>query len=645
MIKLNNLSKAYGSKVLLDDISYHIPEGSKVALVGNNGSGKTTLLRVLLGEEEADSGNVLKPSRLSLGHLKQEASLDPNKTILEEALEGAKKLTEVKKELEVLSKKLHDSTSEELIHRYSEVESQYEKLGGYNLQSKAESLLMGLGFTKKQMDESPASLSGGWAMRLEMAKMLVNDPNFLILDEPTNHLDLPSLVWFENYLKSYKGTLLFVSHDKELLEKLPDTTLHLHKGQLRVYQGNYSSFLKQKEEREALEQSQVSNLEKKKNELEKFITRFGAKATKAKQAKSKEKQVEKLEKEIEGIESGKQADSKKMTLLLPPPPPSDRVLYTVANGAIGYKEVLFEKINLLVEKGQKIAVVGANGIGKSTLLKTIAREIEALGGQFKASNRNILAYFSQNLVDNLPPKGNLLDVVLNSAEVSYKEARSLLGALLFREDDLEKKVEVLSGGEKNRVALACVLAKKANFILLDEPTNHLDIESVNALVEAFKKYTGTVLFVSHNRFFINSLSSHILALSKTKKVDIFEGKLADYKRLCAVSGFPYVLEENSEKSNPEEEVEEKKVSSYEERKAHSREVNRLEKKLQKLDKEIESLSKKEKKLEDELASIAESGNHEEMAKLNKDLGEAQEEKENKEEEWMETSEKLEALKI
>ncbi len=644
MIKLDNLSKAYGSKILLDNISYHIPEGSKIALVGNNGSGKTTLLRILLGEEEADSGSVLKPSRLSLGHLKQEASLDPNKTILEEALEGAKKLTELKQELSVLSKELHVSSQDELIHRYSEVEAQYEKLGGYNIEAKAESLLMGLGFTKEKMSDSPASLSGGWAMRLEMAKMLVNDPNFLVLDEPTNHLDLPSLVWFENYLKSYKGTLLFVSHDKELLEKLPDITLHLHKGIIRVYQGNYSSFLRQKEERELLEQSQVSNLEKKKNELEKFITRFGAKASKAKQAKSKEKQVEKLEKEIEDIESVQQADSRKMTLILPPPPPSDRVLYTISNGAIGYKDILFEKINLLVEKGQKIGIVGANGIGKSTLLKTIACEIEALGGSFQASSRNILAYFSQNLVDNLPPKGNLLDVVLNSAEISYKEARTLLGALLFTEEDLEKKIEVLSGGEKNRVALACVLAKKANFVLLDEPTNHLDIESVNALVEAFQKYTGTVLFVSHNRFFINSLSSHILALSKTKQVDIFEGKLDDYKRLCLVSGFPYVLEENSEKQKIEAKKEEAKIVSYEERKSQTKELSRLEKQLQKLDQEIETLSKKEKLLEEKLAKAAENGTHEEMSEVNKELWTTQEKKEKTEEEWMKTSEELEALK-
>jgi len=644
LIKLDNLSKAYGSKILLDNISYHIPEGSKIALVGNNGSGKTTLLRILLGEEEADSGSVLKPSRLSLGHLKQEASLDPNKTILEEALEGAKKLTVLKQELSVLSKELHTSSQDELIHRYSEVEAQYEKLGGYNLEAKAESLLMGLGFTKEKMCDSPANLSGGWAMRLEMAKMLINDPNFLVLDEPTNHLDLPSLVWFENYLKSYKGTLLFVSHDQELLEKLPDITLHLHKGIIRVYQGNYSSFLRQKEERELLEQSQVSNLEKKKNELEKFITRFGAKASKAKQAKSKEKQVEKLEKEIEDIESGQQADSRKMNLLLPPPPPSDRVLYTISNGAIGYREVLFEKINLLVEKGQKIGIVGANGIGKSTLLKTIACEIEALGGSFKASSRNVLAYFSQNLVDNLPPKGNLLDVVLNSAEISYKEARTLLGALLFTDEDLDKKIEVLSGGEKNRVALACVLAKKANFVLLDEPTNHLDIESVNALVEAFEKYTGTVLFVSHNRFFINSLSTHILALSKTKQVDVFEGKLDDYKRLCLVSGFPYVLEENSEKQKVESKKEETKTVSYEERKSHAKEINRLEKQLQKLDQEIETLSKKEKTLEEKLAKTAENGTHEEMSEVNKALWKTQEIKEKTEEEWMKTSEELDSLK-
>ena len=649
MIKLENISKSYGSKVLLRDINYHLPEGEKIALVGNNGSGKTTLLKILLEQEEADGGSILKPSRLTLGSLSQEPNPTPKETIREEALEGASRIIEIKESLKKLEEQLTKDSRLELVEEYSSLESEFEKLGGYNIQAKADSILMGLGFTINQMNDSPLSLSGGWAMRLEMAKMLLSDPNFLILDEPTNHLDLPSLIWFENYLRTYKGTLLFVSHDRELLERLPNITLHLHKGDIRVYQGNYKNFEKQKIERELHDASQVVNLKKKKDELMSFVERFGAKATKAKQAKSKEKQAEKIQEEINSIESHKQASSKKMVLQLPPPPPSDRVVYKVEEGAIGYKEVLFEKIDLSLEKGQKIAIIGANGIGKSTLLKTIAKELEPLHGQFEPSRRNELAYFSQNLIDNLPARGNILDVVLGSANVSYKEARSLLGALLFTTDDLEKRIEVLSGGEKNRVALACVLAKKANFILLDEPTNHLDMESVEALVEAFKKYTGTVLFVSHNRFFINEISSHVLAMSKTKRVELFEGQLEDYTRLATVSGFPNVLEENSgedkkDKKKEEEETLTKETLSYEDRKNITREINKLEKQIKKIDEEVHGISQKEEKLDKNLEELSAEGNHEELIKKGEELEKAREKKEKLEEEWLEASDRLEKLK-
>ena len=622
-----------------------MPEGEKIAIIGNNGSGKTTLLKILLGEEEADSGTILKPSRLKLGFLRQEANPNPKGNILEEALEGAIYIMDIKRKLDVLSEKLENTTDVSVIEEYSSVEAQYEKAGGYHLSAKAESILMGLGFKKEQMTNSPLSLSGGWAMRLEMAKMLISDPNFLILDEPTNHLDLPSLVWFENYLKSYKGTLLFVSHDRELLERLPTVTLHLHKGFLRVYPGNYSSFERRRAERELHEKSQVTNLEKKKSELNKFITKFGAKASKAKQAKSKEKQVEKLEDEINMIASGQQVETKSMVIQLPPPPPSDRVLYTIEDGAIGYKEELFTGINLQIEKGSKIAVIGANGIGKSTLLKTVASEIEKLNGTFKASSRNQMAYFSQNLIDNLPQKENLLDVLLTSSDIGYREARSLLGALLFTSDDLEKKIEVLSGGEKNRVALACVLAKKANFILLDEPTNHLDIDSARALVSAFKKYTGTLLFVSHNRFFINAVASHVLALSRTKKTELFEGKLRDYERLATLRGFPNVLEENIDDNKKKKKVEViQETLSYDDRKQITKEINKLEKQLKNHESNLEKFSKEETDLEKELETLAIENNLSKLSELGKKLETLREEKSEVEESWLEVNEKLDSLK-
>lgn len=645
MIKLTNLSKSYGSKILLNDISYHMPEGEKIALIGNNGSGKTTLLRILLKQEEQDLGSITKPTRISIGSLQQEANSSPKRSIIEEALEGAVKLSKIKKNLELLTQKLHESSDPKIIEEYAHVESQYKHEGGYSLRSKTESILMGLGFTKGQMESSPLSLSGGWAMRLEMAKMLINDPNFMILDEPTNHLDLPSLIWFENYLQSYKGTLLFVSHDKDLLNRLSTTTLHLHKGSLRAYPGNYDNYIKQREERELHERNQIANLEKKKAQLSQFITRFGAKATKAKQAKSKEKSVDKITDAIHQISSGQTEGSKAIVIQLPPPPPCDRVVYTIEDGSIGYKEELFTHINLRVERSQKIAVIGANGIGKSTLLKSIAREIEPLSGTFTGSKRNSIAYFSQNLVDNLPKKKDLVSVVLDNSDITYNEARSLLGALLFTTEDLDKKIEVLSGGEKNRLALACVLAKKANFILLDEPTNHLDIESANALVEAFKSYEGTVIFVSHNRFFINAISSHIFALSRTKKTELFEGKLSDYERLAAVSGFPNVLEENTQDKTKKTTEANGKTYSYEERKQITREASRLEKKLASYDEKIEKLSEEQQKLEHELEVYSQKNDHTKLIEIQQELDDISLKKETLEEAWIACSEDYEAIQI
>ena len=620
-----------------------MPENEKIALIGDNGSGKTTLLKVLLGQEEADSGEIIKPSRLSLGSLSQEANRNPKPTILEEAMEGAYKFLPVKKELEKLTQKLTENSDEETLHEYEKVETKFNQMGGYELEAKLEGILMGLGFSKEQMSASPLSLSGGWAMRLEMAKMLINEPNFMILDEPTNHLDLPSLIWFEKYLQSYKGTLLFVSHDKDLLNRLATMTMHLNQGRMRVYKGNYDHFVTQKAERETHDASTIENLKKKREQLALFVSKYGAKATKAAQARSKEKIIAKIDEEIQEIVSDKDKSKNSMVIKLPAPPPCDKIVYSIEDGAIGYKEILFNKINLSIEKGHKIAVIGANGIGKSTLLKTIAQEIKALNGTFEASKRMRLAYFSQNLIDGLAPNSKLLDTLLENPDITYQEARNLLGSLLFTKDDLEKNVSVLSGGEKNRLALACVLAKKANFLLLDEPTNHLDIASVNALVEALKKYEGTVLFVSHNRFFINEISSHVLALSRSKRAEIFEGKLEDYARLAPLANFPNVLEENTSSNAPKKEAttESKEGLSFSERKMINKEINRLEKQVVSYNKELEKLSKKEEGLKEK---ILEERDYEALAEIQKEIDTLGQQKDKFEEKWLEASDELESLK-
>lgn len=600
MICITNLSKAYGTRQLLQDVTYHFPSGEKIALVGDNGAGKSTLLNILCQLEHLDSGTITKPHQVKIGYLPQQPNPTPLSSILEECKNGHKELVHLSLQLEATLQVMTDHPSDDNCLNYENILQKFQNAGGFEWEANAKAILVGLGFAQSDFSNHPSSLSGGWRMRLELAKLFLASPDFLILDEPTNHLDLPSLVWVENFLQSFKGTLLFVSHDRKLLNKLATVTLHLNNGKLKSYAGNYDAFLHAQAISYAHQQATFTQLEKKKDQLERFVERFGAKATKAKQAQSKQKIIDKLSEQQSTLELPTQQAT--IAFTLPEPPPIERVTCTVKQLDIGYKatHILSKNINLQIERGQKIAVIGANGIGKSTLLRTLIGLINPLGGEIQLASKAIISFFAQDQLDTLKPNESVLQNTTQLGEIPEKEARSLLGSFLFRGDDVFKPVHVLSGGEKSRVGLAVSLAKKANFLFLDEPTNHLDMHSVEALIAALQKFKGTVIFVSHDRNFIDSICTHVFAMVSDGRSMLFEGKLDDYEHLSAIAGFPNVLHAANNESSNQPSINQE---THREKKELKQERKKLEKNIAIFEKTSHELEQQIKKLDEQSNQI------------------------------------------
>lgn len=636
MLRLSNCSKAFGTKAILADQSYHFPQNERIALVGDNGAGKTTVLNCISGIDHFDNGEVILGKDMILGYLPQEPNSNPKGTVLAECEAGSPKILKLKDELE-LCLKLMESGDADAIERYNDLHTEFTNLGGYQLTMNSEKVLTGLGFDRAMLDQNPRELSGGWRMRVELAKLLVTTPSVLILDEPTNHLDLPSLMWVERYLQSYRGTLIFVSHDRSLLNRLATITLHLDHATLTPYTGGYDAFLTEKARRLEQSQQQHAQLEKKKQQLQTFVDRFGAKATKAAQAASKEKVIAKIKAEQTQLKTSDRQS--KVRFRLPEPLPVERIPLTIKGGAIGYGQPLATGINLEVEKGQKIAVVGANGVGKSTLLKTICNKIPGLAGEFERSDRCEIAYFAQEQLEVLDGDRTVLDNVLNASSLAENEVRRVLGSFLFSGDDVKKPIKVLSGGEKSRVGLACILVRGANLLLLDEPTNHLDMKSCEHLVSSLREYKGTVIFVSHDRFFINSLCSHVLAMSKTGETWLAAGNLDDYERKVQETGIENVLRlaEDSPAKKSASKSDSKKDQV--DRKQQQQQIRKLEKELAQSERRQEKLRLEISNLSNELHDI-----HPHEYELLTEVAEKKHTKEQElqklEGEWLEISERL-----
>ena len=527
MLILNNLSKTFHGRTILQDINYNFPQTGRVGLVGVNGAGKTTLLNILCGLDEVDSGSVTQPKSKNLGYLPQQPNFHPKETILLECMSGDDELHQTKLDMEEVSASMGDEFTNEKYEKFERLEKLFRDKDGYAFEYNATKILLGLGFKEEALSNNPTTLSGGWRMRLELAKILIKEPDFLILDEPTNHLDLPSIIWLENYLKKFAGTVLFVSHDEELLNSLPNIILHLKDGQLNEYRGNYEQFLIQHELREEGKLSELKNLQGKIDSMSRFVERFGAKATKATQAKSKLKMIERLQRSASDIALDK--DDAEINIRIPVKQKSGKEVMHFEDCAIGYDgKALVKKISFTAMRGQKIAIVGANGLGKSTLIKSIIDQIPFISGTPKIGHNVRMAYYAQDQAEFLDMKKTVLDNLKSANnELSEGKTRGILASLLLRGDDVYKPTNVLSGGEKSRLSLACLLVQDANFLLLDEPTNHLDILSTEILAESLSQYEGTVMFVSHNRNFINSLATHRIAFSDKGEAYFSKGNLED----------------------------------------------------------------------------------------------------------------------
>ncbi|MDR3627072.1 MAG: ATP-binding cassette domain-containing protein [Ignavibacteriaceae bacterium] len=600
MIDLSNISLQFNGKYLFQNVNYKINSGDRISLVGANGTGKSSLLKIITGIMVPESGKIIKQKNITIGYLPQENVTHKGKTLLEEAksaLTDIIRLQEKEKEItdELTGMGPNDEGHEDLINQLGEVHHKLEDLGSYSASSRIEKILLGLGFEEEDFDRTTDEFSGGWQMRIALAKILISQNDLLLMDEPTNHLDIDSLEWLTAFLKNYKGAIIIVSHDKRFINAVTKKTLEIYLGKFNTFNGDYDAYLKFKEERDILAVNQYAVQQKKIKETEKFIERFRYKATKAKQVQSRIKQLEK----ISLIEL---PDSKEeIAVRFPPPPPSGIISFELKSlyKSYGSKEI-FNNLDFQVVRGDKIAFVGPNGAGKSTLVKIISGAIDFNAGERIIGYNTVVSYYAQDVADNLDPELDILETVENVSEnQTIGQLRSLLGSFLFSEDDVFKKVGVLSGGEKSRVALAKILLTKSNLIILDEPTNHLDISSKQILQKALQEFQGSLILVSHDIDFLTPIVNKVVEIRKGE-IKSFTGGI-DYYLSKREELLQQLQGEEKTQSNSEAvSKKDKKRIEAEQRQKKYNATKDLNKEIQDIENKIETLEKKVKELEYDL---------------------------------------------
>jgi ATP-binding cassette subfamily F protein 3 len=514
---LDAVSKGYGGQQLLQDCTWRIGRGERIGLVGPNGAGKTTLCRILAGVEETDAGRVHRDSGVTVGYLPQEVTTGEDRTVLAEALSGFDEVWRLEAELESLASRMAGpDAGPELTETYGEVQHRFEALGGYRLEAEAKIILGGLGFSPDGAHRPLAEYSGRWRMRAPLARLLLLRPDLLLHDEPTNHLDLESLQWLENFLAAYEGSVVIVSHDRYFLNRMVTAIAELAGGSVTLYHGDYDHFLMEREARQALREAQARNQAKRVAEIERFIERFRYKASKARQVQSRVKMLGRMER----IET--EADARRIHFSFPQPPRTGRLVARMSGIRKAYGDnVVYAGVDFLVERGDRVALVGINGAGKSTLLKMLAGTLPFDAGERVLGSHVEVQYYAQHQLDALDPTRTVLEEIeLAAPEAQISRLRTILGSFLFSGDTVEKKVGVLSGGEKARLALAKMLARPAALLCMDEPTNHLDLASKEVLEEALSGFTGTIVFISHDRYFINRIATQV--------VEVEHGQLATH---------------------------------------------------------------------------------------------------------------------
>ena len=596
MLNIHKLSVSFQGDYLFENISFRLKGGDRVGLIGKNGAGKSTLLKIIAGELEYDSGQVAEEKEIKLGFLKQDIDFVYGRTILEETYEAFIEIKQLEAKLDHINTELAERTDYEsesyhqLMVDLNEVQHQYEIEGGYNYQGETEKILQGLGFKREDFEKLTDTFSGGWRMRIELAKLLLQNNDILLLDEPTNHLDIESIIWLESFLKNYSGAVVIVSHDKMFLDNVTNRTIEISLGKIYDYPKPYSKYLVLREEMKTLQLASQKNQQKQIEQTEKLIEKFRAKASKATMAQSLIKKLDKIDRiEVD------QDDNSVMTLKFPVSVVPGKVVIETRNVSKNYDKLqVLQNVNLQIERGSKVAFVGQNGQGKSTLAKIIVGELKH-EGEVKLGHNVQIGYFAQNQAEYLDGSKTVLDTMIDAAnETNRSKVRDILGSFLFRGEEADKYVRVLSGGERNRLALAKLLLQPLNVLVMDEPTNHLDIKSKNVLKEALIKFSGTLILVSHDRDFLQGLNNKVYEF-KNKKIKEYLGDIdffleqRNLENLREAERRDVVKKSESKIDNKQSYQDQKKLKSLNNKlsKVES-EINQLEKDIKNIDVELET---------------------------------------------------------
>ncbi|MBZ0247463.1 MAG: ABC-F family ATP-binding cassette domain-containing protein [Cyclobacteriaceae bacterium] len=610
MISISNISYFIGGRPLYEDASMFIKPNDKIGLIGLNGTGKSTLLKIINGEYRLDKGSISMAKDCTIGFLNQDLlSYQTDDAILTVAMEAFKEAVDTQRDIEKTIHELEHNYSDKLVEKLTKLQEKFEHLDGYTMQAKAEEVLEGIGFTTADLHRPLREFSGGWRMRVMLAKLLLENPSLLMLDEPTNHLDLPSIEWVEAYLRNYPGAVIVVSHDRQFLDNVILKTVEVTNQQLVSYEGNYSFYLKEKEMREEIQQNAFDNQQQKIKQTERFIERFRAKSSKAKQVQSRVKALDRMDIINEVVN-----DSAAINFKFSFSQPSGRHVVTMKDVSKSYGSLeILKNTTAIIERGDKIALIGANGKGKSTLLRIIAGT-EKIEGEIKIGYNVIAGFFAQHQLESLHVENEILEELKQAGSgKTEQELRGVLRCFLFSDEEVFKKIKVLSGGEKSRVALAKTLISEANFLLLDEPTNHLDFLSENILIQALEQYQGSFIVVSHNRHFISKVANKIWYI-EDKQIKEYPGTYEEYdywrKNIVAPPKEEEPVKKKTEskpkpQSKPtDESIKKKKV---------------LNQKLKAVEDKIESLEQKKGTLETEMAKPEVFGDFEKLNKIQQEF--------------------------
>ena len=633
ILQANKIERSFAGEVLFDNISLQVDERDRIALVGKNGAGKSTLLKILVGEEEPTSGEINKKRDLSLSYLAQDIRFESSNTIYDEMLHVFEDLRKTEKTLRQMELEMGEKTGadlEKLMQDYDRLSEEFRQAGGFTYEADIRAILNGFKFDESMWQMKIEELSGGQNTRLALAKMLLEKPNLLVLDEPTNHLDIETIAWLENYLVNYSGALLIVSHDRYFLDKVATITLDLTKHSLDRYVGNYSSFVEQKEQKLLTEAKNYEKQQKEIAALEDFVNRNLVRASTTKRAQSRRKQLEKMER-LDKPEAG----TKSAHMTFHSDKTSGNVVLTVEEAAVGYDDqILSEPINLDIRKMNAVAIVGPNGIGKSTLIKSIVGQIPFIKGEARFGANVEVGYYDQTQ-SKLTPHNSVLDELWNDFKLTPEvEIRNRLGAFLFSGDDVKKTVGMLSGGERARLLLAKLSMENNNFLILDEPTNHLDIDSKEVLENALIDFDGTLLFVSHDRYFINRVATQVLELSEEGSTlylgdyDYYLEKKAELEALAAAQA----------EAMPVSSTEEVTSNDYHLQKQNQKELRKITRRIEQLEAEMEEL---DQKIQDITETMHSTNDAADLVQLQSELDQLTVQQEAVMEEWAELSEQVE----